>query len=192
MTQIKGKRTKASALKNSMRNEALPRCFLTIWKVVVRPMRSCPPVLLHAPAGFGLFDAALEALLSLARRQTQLSWLQPSHLLTHSFLNRAQMEVLRLNTKIYSRFNCCSPLVREFVGHRPAELALLLGAGASKSSGVALASEMIEEWRTELFEANATTGDERARHTPHATGMTHGKPRQISVVAHRRGVFQAI
>jgi len=38
-------------------------------------------------------------------------------------------------------------LIREIRRHQPAELTLRLGAGASKRSGVPLASEMIEEWR---------------------------------------------
>ena len=53
-------------------------------------------------------------------------------------------------------------LVSEIGRHQPAELALLLGAGASKSSGVSLASEMIDEWRQELFEAADIPDDARA------------------------------
>jgi hypothetical protein len=49
-------------------------------------------------------------------------------------------------------------LVSEIGRHQPAELALLLGAGASKSSGVSLAWEMIDEWRQDLFEANVADG----------------------------------
>lgn len=45
-------------------------------------------------------------------------------------------------------------VVRDIGMHPPAELALLLGAGASKSSGVSLASEMIDEWRQDWFEQN--------------------------------------
>jgi tetratricopeptide (TPR) repeat protein len=52
-------------------------------------------------------------------------------------------------------------LVSEIGRHQPAELALLLGAGASKSSGVSLASEMIDEWRQDLFEASVPS-DARA------------------------------
>jgi Flp pilus assembly protein TadD len=55
-----------------------------------------------------------------------------------------------------------SQLVSEIGRHQPAELALLLGAGASKSSGVSLASEMIDEWRQELFEAADIPDDARA------------------------------
>lgn len=55
-------------------------------------------------------------------------------------------------------------LVREIGRHDPAQLALLLGAGASRSSGVALASEMIDEWRQDLFEASVAD-EERAGST---------------------------
>src|SRR5580704_16743917 len=54
----------------------------------------------------------------------------------------------------YSIMMTTGQLVSEIGRHQPAELALLLGAGASKSSGVALASEMIDEWRKDLFEAS--------------------------------------
>ncbi len=50
-------------------------------------------------------------------------------------------------------------LIREIVRHQPAELALLLGAGASRSSGIPLASEMISEWRGDLQESNASDED---------------------------------
>jgi tetratricopeptide (TPR) repeat protein len=46
-------------------------------------------------------------------------------------------------------------LIRELGRHQPAELALFLGAGASKSSGIPLASEMIAEWRSEVFDEDA-------------------------------------
>ncbi|TKB90838.1 MAG: tetratricopeptide repeat protein [Nitrospira sp.] len=42
----------------------------------------------------------------------------------------------------------------------PGELTLLLGAGASKSSRISLAAEMMDEWRKELFESRASD-DER-------------------------------
>ena len=44
-------------------------------------------------------------------------------------------------------------LVKLIRRHQPAQLALLLGAGASKSSGVPLAFEMIAEWRQDVFES---------------------------------------
>ncbi len=44
-------------------------------------------------------------------------------------------------------------LVKLIRRHQPAQLALLLGAGASKSSGVPLAFEMIAEWRHDVFES---------------------------------------
>jgi tetratricopeptide (TPR) repeat protein len=53
-------------------------------------------------------------------------------------------------------------LVRDIRMHQPAELALLLGAGASVSSGVPLARAMIDEWRQDLFEAKVPDA-ERAR-----------------------------
>ena len=44
-------------------------------------------------------------------------------------------------------------LIKLIRRHQPAQLALLLGAGASKSSGVPLASEMRDEWRQDVFES---------------------------------------
>jgi tetratricopeptide (TPR) repeat protein len=42
--------------------------------------------------------------------------------------------------------------IRNLVGADPGEFMLFLGAGASKSSGIPLAGEMIQEWRQMLFE----------------------------------------
>ena len=50
-------------------------------------------------------------------------------------------------------------LIQEIKRHHPAELALFLGAGASKSSGIPVASEMIAEWRREVFDDDAPPPD---------------------------------
>lgn len=50
-------------------------------------------------------------------------------------------------------------VIRRICDYDPAELTLLLGAGASRSSGVKLGSDMIREWRSEIFESRATPED---------------------------------
>ena len=63
-------------------------------------------------------------------------------------------------------------LIQEIRRHQPAELALLLGAGASHSSGVPLGSEMIAEWYRDLFESRASQ-EERGRLTEETWPQAH-------------------
>jgi tetratricopeptide (TPR) repeat protein len=84
-----------------------------------------------------------------------------------------------------------SKLIQEIGRHQPAELALFLGAGASKSSGIPLASEMIAEWQGEVFDEDtppeAKAMDTKAWLAAHReTYPWFGKPDQYSLLFERQ------
>ena len=64
-------------------------------------------------------------------------------------------------------------VVRDIGMHPPAEMTLLLGAGASKSSGVSLASEMIRRVAPGLVRAECRR---RRSCRAHGKGMAEGEP----------------
>ncbi len=66
-------------------------------------------------------------------------------------------------------------LVKLIRRHQPAQLALLLGAGASKSSGVPLAFEMIAEWRQDVFESAVPAAQREGQSAKAWLATQHGK-----------------